>query len=73
MKFSLHPSCQLVPNIQVTLLRLKNDGKVCAQSTESTNDEATFSEESVASTSSGWFFILMIFKYGLGFFFKICT
>lgn len=31
VKFSLHPSCQLVPNVQVTLLKLKNGGKPCGE------------------------------------------
>jgi len=63
VKFSLHPSCQLVPNIQVTLLRLKNDGKMCDQHTEPTKDEPTFSEGSSASTSSGQFLLQTISKY----------
>lgn len=57
VKFSLHPSCQLVPNIQVTLLKLKNDGKMCdTRCKESTGDSAIFGEGSSASASSpGWF------------------
>lgn len=36
VKFSLHPSCQRIPSIQVTLLRLKNSGS------KASDDQSSF-------------------------------
>ncbi len=70
VKFSLHPSCQLVPNIQVTLLRLKksNYGILCEQESHRTenmvdDDCLSFASSSKNTSSGSWALYIRLQKF----------
>lgn len=66
VKFSLHQSCQLIPSIQVTLLRLKNSSNTgscsesgcCRSDLQDYKNKTSFSSSS-KDTSTGKFILFI--------------